>query len=108
MATDSKAAIPDGRHYPLSGRPANRLGFLPDIYYRSNFGSFGHLQRIVQLNAKIKHIFRGKNSNLGNLPQRVQRKSSDGNQRFQLDQRSLATALGHAELSGNNVSSCSV
>ena len=48
------AAKPDGRQYPLSGRPVNRRFLLPGIYYRSNFGLLGHLQRILHLNGECQ------------------------------------------------------
>jgi hypothetical protein len=73
------------------------------IYYRSNFGLLGHLQRVIQLNAKIKHIFRGKNSNPWQAAATFPKEKFGRNQQAQLVQRSLATSLGHAELSGNNV-----
>ncbi|NMM04705.1 MAG: hypothetical protein HHJ18_00265 [Polaromonas sp.] len=49
------AAKPDGRRYPLSGRPANRRFLLLGIYYRSNFRLLGHLQCIINFNSKVAH-----------------------------------------------------
>ena len=49
------AAIPDGPQSPLSGSPANRHYLLSGIYYRSNFGLLGHLQRIIHFKAKVAH-----------------------------------------------------